>query len=363
MRILIRRQNDGEWHLVDSAIYSDEKELQYLLAEDPSIIPIHEVRPNASPLVFAIREFPLTIGSIDLLAFSAEGDIAIIECKLASNSEIKRKVIGQVLEYGANLWEMRYEELDEVVRYRQGENLAELIRNSVRTSEWNEEQFRRQVDYSLVNGKFILVIVVDEINEELTRIVRFINLSGNSNFDFAALEMRRFQAENTEMLVPSVFGPMRVSKQVISAESAKPWDEASFFAEMMQRHGEESTQVARRIYTWAKQRVQIWWGKGKQLGSFVPYFEHKGREHQLFAVYTYGGVETYFYWHSFKPPFDSPEKRLAMLDKLNGIDGIDLPRESIDKRPSINLSILAKGDSLDRFLEVYDWVISEIKKS
>ncbi len=113
MKILIRSQKDKEWHLVGSMAYLKETELQHLLAESPSLISIDEVRPKAGPLVYAVQEFNLPIGSIDLLAFTAGGDIAVIECKLASNQEIKRKVIGQVLEYGANLWDMRYEELDE----------------------------------------------------------------------------------------------------------------------------------------------------------------------------------------------------------------------------------------------------------
>jgi hypothetical protein len=34
-------------------------------------------------------------------AFSPQGDIAIIECKLAANPEITRRVIGQILEHAA----------------------------------------------------------------------------------------------------------------------------------------------------------------------------------------------------------------------------------------------------------------------
>ena len=38
----------------------------------------------------------------------------------------------------------------------------------------------------------------------------------------------------------------------------------------------------------------IWWGEGTRDGSFVPIFRHKGIDHQLFAVYMYGRLETFF---------------------------------------------------------------------
>jgi len=362
MKILIRGQKDNEWHLVESAAYSREAELQRLLAESPGLISIDDVRPNAGPLVLAVREFGLPIGAIDLLAFSAGGDIAVVECKLASNPEVKRKVIGQVLEYGANLWELSYEELDEGVRLRCGASLAELMESAVQSPEWDEESFRSNVEASLANGNFILMIVVDEINDELARIVRFVNVCGSPSFEFAALEMRRFQAENAEMLVPRVIGPAQSPKSRAKSEPGTQWNEATFFAELQRRQGDEAVLAARGILDWTK-KMQVWWGKGRQTGSFVAYLDHNGRAHQMFAVYTYGVLEIYFYWYTYKPPFDSEEKRIELLHKLNQIQGVNIPKAAINKRPGINLTTLAKDDNLEQFLSIYDWVVEEVLKS
>lgn len=362
MKILIRNRTNKDWHLVESATYGQETELQQLLAESPEIISIGEVRPESGPLVAAVREISLPIGSIDLLAFSAEGDIALIECKLASNPEVKRKVIGQIMEYSAHLWEMRYEELDEIVRLRSGVNLAELVEQAIQSADWDEENFRNNVAASLESGNFILMIIVDEISEDLARIVRYINVCGSPNFDFAALEMRRFYAEGTEMLVPRVLGPVATKKSGTTAPR-KQWDEPSFFKELDRKHGEDAVQVARRILEWAQQKMQVWWGKGKQFGSFVPLFDHNGRQHQLFAIYTSGVVETYFYWHAFKPPFDDEAKRIELMDRLNQIEGVAISKDNINKRPSIRLTTLREGETLEQFLSVYDWVLEEILKS
>ncbi len=73
-------------------------------------------------------------------------------------------------------------------------------------------------------------------------------------------------------------------------------------------------------------------GKRSQTGSFVPWLSLKDVTHQLFAVYTYGKVEIYFQWYAVKPPFDDEAKRLLLLEKLNAIQGVNIPRDAITRR-------------------------------
>ncbi|AGK61166.1 hypothetical protein Asulf_01167 [Archaeoglobus sulfaticallidus PM70-1] len=88
MKILIRSDDSKNWKPVESIDTKAEAELQKLLIESPSLIPVDEIREGASPLVFAVAEFWLPgSGSTDILAFSENGDIAIIECKLATNPD------------------------------------------------------------------------------------------------------------------------------------------------------------------------------------------------------------------------------------------------------------------------------------
>jgi hypothetical protein len=121
MKILIRQQAGEQWAMVQSASFTNEGELQNLLAESPALISIAAIRPEAGPLVVTVRENRLPgSGNADVIVFSPLGDIAVVECNLAANAEIKRRVIGQALEYGAYLWGMAYEELDDRVQARRG---------------------------------------------------------------------------------------------------------------------------------------------------------------------------------------------------------------------------------------------------
>ncbi|MDW8076773.1 MAG: hypothetical protein RMJ14_03950, partial [Nitrososphaerota archaeon] len=97
MKILVRNHGSRKWKFAKAITAQVESELQKLLVESPSLIAIDEIREGAAPLVFAVSEFGLPgSGATDVLAFSPQGDIAIIECKLAANPEAKRKVIGQI---------------------------------------------------------------------------------------------------------------------------------------------------------------------------------------------------------------------------------------------------------------------------
>jgi hypothetical protein len=57
------------------------------------------------------------------------------------------------------------------------------------------------------------------------------------------------------------------------------------------------------------------------------------------------------------------EKRLQILQKLNQIDGVDLPNKVIDRRPSIDLDIFSTPEKVEALLAVFDWIVDEILAS
>jgi CBS domain-containing protein len=169
-------------------------------------------------------------------------------------------------------------------------------------------------------------------------------------------ERSLFRALTTKMTT----GAIRATGE----SSRQQWDASSFFQALAAKRGSEEADVARRILEWAQPKMtQIWWGKGSRSGSFVPVFNHKGRDHQLFAVYTYGTVEIYFYWYTYKPPFDSEEKRRELLGRLNAIRGVSLPDDAINRRPGIPLAGLTDESALKQFIDAFDWFVQEIRSA
>jgi hypothetical protein len=323
MKILVRNENQKQWKMVKSFAYVNEAELQKLLSESPELIPSEDLRDGSKDLVAVVREFSVSIGSIDLLAFSEDGDIAIIECKLADNPEVKRKVIGQVLEYGAAIWGMDYEELDQIVKVQTGTNLADLVHNKIDNPEWDEELFRSNIGENLKEGNFILVIVVDEINDDLTKIIRFLNACGNPKFSFAALEMRRFHTEDTEILVPRVDGDLR---QPLSrkSHSRKNWDKESILEDAQKKLDKSSFDILVDLYEFCELYTHegVGLGSGIENGSFTFYYLRKDVRASIFSVYSHGVLQINFGYMSkifTNAEIDDFKNNLSKITSLSGV--------------------------------------------
>jgi hypothetical protein len=96
-RILVRSGDEG-WTVPGVIAYENEAHLQRILAEQPGWIP--GVPDDAR----TVQELPTAGGPIDVCLVSPDGALTVVECKLASNSERRRMVIGQVIDYAAAIW-------------------------------------------------------------------------------------------------------------------------------------------------------------------------------------------------------------------------------------------------------------------
>lgn len=176
--------------------------------------------------------------------------------------------------------------------------------------------------------------------------------------------MRRFHHNTAEMLVPHVFGSMTKAKSTTAGiGNKKKWNEETFLAELIQQKP-DCVEPAKKILTWAKECKDIdrlWWGEGLKTGYFVPIGRNSSKELQLFAVSTTGTLEVYFYWYKFRAPFESEEKRLDFLNRLNNIRGINIPNDGIHKRPNFSLSAVNDPQVLKELLEAFEWLLQEFK--
>lgn len=147
-----------------------ERELQKRILESPSLLPGFD-GPTAAAEEVPVRR----AGSADVVVVDAGGQIAIVECKRATNPECRRWVIGQVFEYAAGLWKLDYEDFERSLAAR-GTVLTEPFKDA---AGWKEKTFRRAVSRTLEAGDFRLFIAVDEMTEKLTkrlnRTVVFVN--------------------------------------------------------------------------------------------------------------------------------------------------------------------------------------------
>lgn len=356
MRILIRNNKSEEWRVAESVTARAEAELQELLAESPSLIPVDEIREGVSPLVLAVQEFGLPgSGNTDILAFSPDGDIAIIECKLATNPESKRKVIGQILEYGAHLWEMDYTQIDARIQTLKGNGLSELVEEAV-AGEWDEESFRTGVQQSLESGSFILTIVVDEINDDLRRTIRYVNECSKSAFSLHALEMRRFRAESVEVVVPHLYGAAARPPKA----GGRKWTKEEFFGALSNNVESKIADRVRDLYDWAEEVAdRIWFGVGAERGSWTFHYREAGETVSVFTVFTDDRLQLNYGWLSTKIEKETMEEFHNLIHQIPPFRHI--PPDFSKKFPSIRVAdAFADQDSTERFKDAVLWLRQRI---
>lgn len=213
MEILVRNKTANKWQKVKEQNFENEAALQNILYESPEIIPLEKLGENWTKPKLFIKEAGLPgSGNTDLIGIDEDGAITIIECKLATNADVRRKVIGQLFEYAAYLWQMPYEEFDRICSKAEGwgdKRLTDVMRERIAENResWSEEGFRRKVSSTLDKGNFLLIIAVDALNDELRRIIQFLNSRGEGSPNICALELRQFQTSDIQILVPELFGP------------------------------------------------------------------------------------------------------------------------------------------------------------
>lgn len=139
------------------------------------------------------------------------------------------------------------------------------------------------------------------------------------------------------------------------------WTETMFLSALEFEHGMAAVETTRHVLEWsAATNLPIWWGEGQIRGSFCPLIRHEGVTHFPFGLWTTGHLEIGFQFMLPRPVFNMPSKRVELLERLNAIDGIDLPIESLQRRPRFPIVVLESDTRLTHFFAVWDWFIQEL---
>jgi hypothetical protein len=281
MAVLVKRKG-GEWREAKILRYSDERDLQKMLYSSPQLIP---VQGELNKTRTFIDEAGLAgAGCTDLIGVDNDGDIYLVECKLATNPQIRREVIGQILEYASYLWEMSYEDFDSLFVKRKGETLKELLTESV-VEGWEFEAFREAVTQNLKTGNFHLIIAVDEMNEQLGEIIAFLGKRG-AGVRLQAIELQRYAEDDAEILVPQLHGEFFQSPA--GDRKSVAWNFESFFAEARRKLKEGQLTALTTLYEFSRHQTDwLSWGKGMVYGSFSVHSDRISKR-SLYTVTTNG---------------------------------------------------------------------------
>ena len=369
-------QKDGQLVEMSEKNYGSEADFQELLAKYPNLLAgnqINGAEPRRWLLISREAALPSEENgsdrwSVDHLFLDQDAIPTLVEVKRSSDTRIRREVVGQMLEYAANV--VVYWPVEDIRAKFDATCQAKGLNSEVELGTFlgpseDSVAFWQKTKDNLHAGKIRLLFVADSIPKELRRIVEFLN-EQMAPAEILAVEIKQFSGQDFKSLVSRVYGQTEEArtKKNISDASERKWNEESFFKELKTRRGIEEAEIARKILQWSENKLpRFWWGKGKHDGSFYPMLDHNEETYYPIAIWTYGKIEIQFQWLMNRSAFSDETKRRELLNRLNQIPGINIPENAITRRPNIFLSTFKDASSLRQLLETLDWVVQEIKSS
>lgn len=360
--------------------YDSEDLLQALLAKYPDLMAGEQMNEDAPRRWLLIsREYGVpgeeegyNRWSLDHLFLDQDGIPTLVEVKRSTDTRIRREVVGQMLDYAANAvayWPVeRMQQEFVAAAKKRGDDPVQLVLDLLDASQEAIEEvdaFWARVKTNLQAGRIRLVFVADRIPAELRRIVEFLNQQMDPA-EVLAVEIRQYVGEGLKTLVSKVVGQTAEAQRKKTAgtrSGTSVWNEERFLREITAHQGEQAASMAKAVLDWAEQKgLRIWWGKGATHGSFFPMFDQEGENHSFASFWTHtGAVEIQFQY--MKEPFTAEAKRFEWLHQLNDIPGVQLDPKRISARPSFPIKVLAEADNLQRFLDLWEGYLAEIKAS
>ncbi len=191
------------WQLLAPTGFPDEATLHTLVEQAPQILPL----AGDPRLVIVGREVLLGNGYADLIAVEPTGRLAVIEVKLARNAEARRAIVSQVLTYAAYLngldaSVLEKDVLERHLRDRGYADLAGAVADDDQVGSFDAGAFAEGLAGSLSQGRFRLVLVLDDAPEELVRLIGYLETVTADRLLIDLVTVSSYRIGDSEVIVP-----------------------------------------------------------------------------------------------------------------------------------------------------------------
>ena len=210
---------NGQLRALTAQAFAKEDDLQALIAKHPELLAWEQMRPGGSMgWILIKREMGIAKDAgagdrwaVDHLFIDQDAVPTLVEVKRGANREVRRDIVGQMLEYAAHAWQT-WTAGDLRKIYEGGPSADEKddeLRDLLGVDDEDDESWRdnfwQKVGDNLATKRLRLLFVADDIPDELTRIVEFLNATMRS-VEVLAVEVKKFDGVGLRTLVPRVIG-------------------------------------------------------------------------------------------------------------------------------------------------------------
>jgi len=344
MKVLVRKQKEKGWISLPSEGYSGEAHLQEILFRDPDIVPVEDISSDTelSPIKLMLKEVGLPgSGATDLVGIDKNGNIYIIETKLARNPEVRRQVIGQILEYAAFLHEKGLDWLDDVVKKQKKVSISEYF-DKLNDPDWDKESFEQNLRDNLNSGTFKLFIAVDEMNPDLQRIINY--MENVLSMEIYALELRYFKdKDGMEILVPNVHGGKKKPPKPLPT-----WDWDRFVEDAKKKVDAATLATLQKLYEFSLQLGKVDFGKGRTYGTFRVWLPYKNDEINLYVITSTGKGN----WFGFKSMVGKQVDKGLISEYIKQLKSLGFKldeKKHVEVYPTFETAILNQEEKFSEF--------------
>lgn len=272
---LVDDDGDHLTQMVETSFVTEEN-LQILLARYPDLLPGDQIDPeNPRQWLLVTRELGVPGGiaeadrwSLDHLFLDQDGIPTFVECKQSSNTQVRREIVAQVLEYAANgieYWTIdRLRQAAAETAGNRNRSLDDEIRRLLGSDEADVEEYWKQVEENLRSDRVRLLFVTDNPPKELRRLVEFLNRQ-MKDVEVLIVEIKQYLGEGQKAMVPRVIG--------ISPMDKKPAKGAVLTEkEFMEKCPHEFAPFFQKVIGRANEKIfSIYWAKtGFSVRKYFP---------------------------------------------------------------------------------------------
>ncbi|MER7403416.1 hypothetical protein ABT373_13240 [Streptomyces sp. NPDC000070] len=282
---------------LEPAAFETEDQFQKLLALHPRVLDFGSLT-DGQPLrlVLVAREMGVPTSAesgpaywLDHLFVDADGVPTLVEVKRASDTRIRREVVGQMLDYAANgarywpgpLLQRSFEETCVADGRSLEEAYGELL------GDRSPEEFWTTVEERLAAGQMRLLFVADRIPLELRAIVEFLNRQMRQT-DVYAVELTQYRGDgDLIVLVPRIHGEVATAaKSPSGRRTTQRTTRADMDAVLRTRLAPEPRRIATALLDHAASHGRLEGGTAKYPSMPVSY-PVAGRQVRIWTLSLY----------------------------------------------------------------------------
>ncbi len=335
----------------------EREDLQRLLRDQ-----IDAVYPDTLIIAEEFSQWDDSYRRIDLLGLDKQANLVVFELK---RTEDGGHMELQAIRYAAMVSTMTFDQVVDTYKgYLNQRGIEKDARQEILDFlQWTEE---REDDFA---GDVTIVLVSADFSKELTTAVLWLN---KRDLDIRCVRLKPYKHnEELFMDIQQVVPLPETSDYIVKVKhkeqaqrdaTKRKWDRESFLQEVKKEHGTDAVLICEDILEWSRTwSDRIWWGEGSRSGSFLPVIDTHDIWYSFFSVWTYGTIEIQFGVLKNREPFADESMRFQLMEKLNMIEGVEIPRDGITRRPSFPYKQLNKPENMALFKSAIEWAVNVVR--